>query len=231
MVYGDGAHFLPANEENEEQMFIMHTDLYRFDKDSSLWKYICSGPVKLMRHAETRQLRLVMMDRTLKIHANHLVLPGMKVLPKMGRSRRCCTWRAADEYVADDGPLKHQLFCLRFPTLESRRIFMAIFNGKIDDGNIVDEKRDVIRTEGFYAAAVRFSRLPANVAALERREELMRFPATFAVFGKRTSKSFPELLDEFKKHCSEQPELEEYRLQRCTTCADLLREFIKYSDI
>ncbi|XVF46337.1 hypothetical protein PTKIN_Ptkin03bG0019100 [Pterospermum kingtungense] len=137
MAYGDGAFFLPANEENEEQIFIMHSDLYRFDKDSSNCKFICSGPVKLMRHAtKTRQLRLVMMDRTLKIRLDHLVLPGTKVV---GWGETGCRWSAAaaaTDDVADDGKPKHQDFRLDFPTKESLETFVEMFQGIYIDPSV-----------------------------------------------------------------------------------------------
>ncbi|XVF46336.1 hypothetical protein PTKIN_Ptkin03bG0019000 [Pterospermum kingtungense] len=149
MRYSEGAFFLPANEENEEQIFIMHSDLYRFDKDSSNCKYICSGPVKLMRNAtKTRQLRLVMMDRTLKIRLNHLVLPRTKVV---GWGKTGCRWSAAAadvDDVSDDGKLKHQDFHLDFPTEESVETFVEMFRGRYIDPSVRAELRRKVSLHG-----------------------------------------------------------------------------------
>ncbi|MCD7468976.1 Ran-binding protein 1 c [Datura stramonium] len=62
--------------------------LYRFDKDGNQWKERGAGTVKLLKHKETGKVRLVMrQSKTLKICANHLVLPTMTVQEHAGNEK------------------------------------------------------------------------------------------------------------------------------------------------
>ena len=46
--------------------------LFRFDKESKEWKERGTGDVRLLKHKETKKVRLVMRrDKTLKVCANH----------------------------------------------------------------------------------------------------------------------------------------------------------------
>jgi Ran-binding protein 1 len=47
--------------------------LFRFEKATNEWKERGTGDVRLLQHAETKKIRLVMRrDKTLKVCANHL---------------------------------------------------------------------------------------------------------------------------------------------------------------
>lgn len=47
--------------------------LFRFEKATNEWKERGTGDVRLLQHAETKKVRLVMRrDKTLKVCANHL---------------------------------------------------------------------------------------------------------------------------------------------------------------
>ena len=47
--------------------------LFRFEKSTNEWKERGTGDVRLLQHAETKKIRLVMRrDKTLKVCANHL---------------------------------------------------------------------------------------------------------------------------------------------------------------
>ena len=47
--------------------------LFRFDNGESQWKERGTGDVRLLKHKETKKVRLVMRrDKTLKVCANHL---------------------------------------------------------------------------------------------------------------------------------------------------------------
>ncbi|KAF5757587.1 putative Ran binding domain, PH-like domain superfamily [Helianthus annuus] len=54
-------------------------------------------------------------SKTLKICANHLVIPTMSVQEHAGNDKSC-VWHAAD---FADGELKNELFCIRFASVES----------------------------------------------------------------------------------------------------------------
>ncbi|KAL8512193.1 hypothetical protein ACS0TY_018594 [Phlomoides rotata] len=74
------------------------------------------GTVKLLKHKVTGKVRLVMrQNKTLKICANHLVLPTMSVQEHQGNDKSC-VWHAAD---FSDGELKEETFCIRFASVEN----------------------------------------------------------------------------------------------------------------
>uniref|UniRef100_A0A251U6S9 Putative PH domain-like protein n=1 Tax=Helianthus annuus TaxID=4232 RepID=A0A251U6S9_HELAN len=58
-------------------------------------------------------------SKTLKICANHLVIPTMSVQEHAGNDKSC-VWHAAD---FADGELKNELFCIRFASVESKFAF------------------------------------------------------------------------------------------------------------
>ncbi|XP_042377767.1 ran-binding protein 1 homolog c-like isoform X2 [Zingiber officinale] len=100
-----------TGEEDEDVLLDLKSKLYRFDKEGNLWKERGTGNVKLLKHRETGKVRLVMrQDKTLKICANHLVIPSMKIQEHAGNDKSC-VWHAAD---FADGELKEEMFCLRF---------------------------------------------------------------------------------------------------------------------
>lgn len=110
-----------TGEENEDAILDLKAKLYRFDKDGNQWKERGAGSVKLLKHKETGKVRLVMrQSKTLKICANHLVLPTMSVQEHAGNDKSC-VWHAADY---SDGELKDELFCIRFGSVENCKKFM-----------------------------------------------------------------------------------------------------------
>ncbi|XP_073051764.1 ran-binding protein 1 homolog b-like [Primulina eburnea] len=125
-----GAHVAPivrlqevsvtTGEENEDVLLDLKAKLYRFDKEGNQWKERGVGTVKLLKHQETSKIRLVMrQNKTLKICANHLVLPSLSVQEHQGNDKSC-VWHAAD---FADGELKEETFCIRFASVENCKSF------------------------------------------------------------------------------------------------------------
>ncbi|KAK4388723.1 Ran-binding protein 1c [Sesamum angolense] len=109
-----------TGEENEDVLLDLKSKLYRFDKEGNQWKERGVGTVKLLKHKETGKVRLVMrQNKTLKICANHLVLPTMTVQEHQGNDKSC-VWHAAD---FADGELKEETFCIRFASVENCKAF------------------------------------------------------------------------------------------------------------
>ncbi|XP_055820386.1 ran-binding protein 1 homolog c-like [Solanum dulcamara] len=109
-----------TGEENEHVLLDLKSKLYRFDKEGSQWKERGVGTVKLLKHKETGKVRLVMrQSKTLKICANHLVLPTMSIQEHAG-NEKSCVWHAAD---FADGELKDETFCIRFASIENCKAF------------------------------------------------------------------------------------------------------------
>lgn len=61
-----------THEEDEDVEFKIRAKLFRFDKEGKEWKERGTGDVRLLKHKETKKVRLVMRrDKTLKVCANH----------------------------------------------------------------------------------------------------------------------------------------------------------------
>uniref|UniRef100_A0A5B7BWR1 RanBD1 domain-containing protein n=2 Tax=Davidia involucrata TaxID=16924 RepID=A0A5B7BWR1_DAVIN len=58
-------------------------------------------------------------SKTLKICANHIVLPSISIQEHAGNDKSC-VWHATD---FADGELKEELFCIRFPSVENCKTF------------------------------------------------------------------------------------------------------------
>ncbi|CAH9076732.1 unnamed protein product [Cuscuta europaea] len=109
-----------TGEENEDVLLDLKAKLYRFDKEGSQWKERGVGSVKLLKHKDSGKVRLVMrQSKTLKICANHLVLPTISMQEHAG-NEKSCVWHAAD---FADGELKEETFCIRFPSIENCKTF------------------------------------------------------------------------------------------------------------
>lgn len=106
-----------TNEELEEQVFKMRAKLFKFDRESKEWKERGTGDVRLLKHKENGKTRLVMRrDKTLKVCANHYVVPDMKLSPNVG-SDRSWVWNAAAD--VSEGEPEAQTLAIRFANSES----------------------------------------------------------------------------------------------------------------
>lgn len=140
-------------EEDEEELFKMRAKLYRFasENDPPEWKERGTGDVKLLKHKEKGTIRLLMRrDRTLKICANHHIVPMMELKPNAG-SDRAWVWNTLADY-ADECP-KPELLAIRFLNAENAQKFKVKFDeckeevrknlegtGNTDSANKVAEK-------------------------------------------------------------------------------------------
>ncbi|KAK5773509.1 Ran-binding 1 c -like protein [Gossypium arboreum] len=134
-----------TGEENEDPILDLKSKLYRFDKEGNQWKERGAGTVKLLKHKETGKVRLVMrQSKTLKICANHLVLPTMTVQEHAGNDKSCL-WHASD-YA--DGELKDELFCIRFASVENCKTFMQKFQEVAESQKPKEENKDASAAAG-----------------------------------------------------------------------------------
>lgn len=114
-----------TNEESEEQVFKMRAKLFKFVKESNEWKERGTGDVRLLRHKENGKTRLVMRrDKTLKVCANHYIVPEMKLSPNVG-SDRSWVWTAAAD--VSDGEPEAQTLAIRFANSENANLFKDAF--------------------------------------------------------------------------------------------------------
>ncbi|KAL8793947.1 MAG: hypothetical protein Q9195_003460 [Heterodermia aff. obscurata] len=114
-----------TNEELEEQTFKMRAKLFKFDRDSKEWKERGTGDVRLLKHKDNGKTRLVMRrDKTLKVCANHYVVPDMKLSPNVG-SDRSWVWNAAAD--VSEGEPEPQTLAIRFANSENANLFKEAF--------------------------------------------------------------------------------------------------------
>ncbi|OOF90118.1 hypothetical protein ASPCADRAFT_212208 [Aspergillus carbonarius ITEM 5010] len=114
-----------TNEELEEQTFKMRAKLFKFDRDSKEWKERGTGDVRLLKHKENQKTRLVMRrDKTLKVCANHYIVPDMKLSPNVG-SDRSWVWNAAAD--VSEGEPEAQTLAIRFANSENANLFKDAF--------------------------------------------------------------------------------------------------------
>ncbi|KAK4764119.1 hypothetical protein SAY87_013557 [Trapa incisa] len=134
-----------TGEEDEDAILDLKAKLYRFDKDGSQWKERGAGSVKLLKHKETGKVRLVMrQSKTLKICANHLVIPTMTVQEHSG-NEKSCVWHASD---FADGELKEELFCIRFASIENCKTFMEMCTEVAESQKKKDENKNATSAAG-----------------------------------------------------------------------------------
>lgn len=128
-----------TGEEEEEVLLDLRAKLYRFDKEGNQWKERGVGTVKLLKHKETGKVRLVMRQaKTLKICANHLVLPSISIQEHAGNDKSC-VWHASDY---SDEELKEELFCIRFGSVENCKMFMEKFEEVAESQGKKEESKD-----------------------------------------------------------------------------------------
>ncbi|KAF7544036.1 hypothetical protein G7046_g9873 [Stylonectria norvegica] len=114
-----------TNEESEEQMFKLRAKLFKFVKESSEWKERGTGDVRLLKHKENGKTRLVMRrDKTLKVCANHYIVPEMKLSPNVG-SDRSWVWNAAAD--VSEGEPEAVTLAIRFANSENANLFKDAF--------------------------------------------------------------------------------------------------------
>merc|ERR1711881_10611 len=114
-----------TNEELEECTFKMRAKLFKFDRESREWKERGTGDVRLLKHRENGKTRLVMRrDKTLKVCANHYVVPDMKLSPNVGPDRSW-VWNAAAD--VSEGEPEAQTLAIRFANSDNANQFKEAF--------------------------------------------------------------------------------------------------------
>jgi len=114
-----------TNEELEEQTFKMRAKLFKFNKEGNEWKERGTGDVRLLKHKENGKTRLVMRrDKTLKVCANHYVVPEMKLSPNVG-SDRSWVWNAAAD--VSEGEPEACTLAIRFANSDNANLFKEAF--------------------------------------------------------------------------------------------------------
>ncbi|KAL5702605.1 Ran-binding protein 1 b [Ranunculus cassubicifolius] len=132
-----------TGEEEEDVLLDLKSKLYRFDKDGNQWKERGVGTVKLLKHKVSGKVRLVMrQSKTLKICANHLVLPTTTIQEHAG-NEKSCVWHATDY---SDGELKEEMFCIRFASIENCKSFREMVQEVAESQGTKTEDKEATST-------------------------------------------------------------------------------------
>lgn len=114
-----------TNEESEEQVFKMRAKLFKYHSETREWKERGTGDVRLLKHKENGKTRLVMRrDKTLKVCANHYVVPEMRLSPNVG-SDRSWVWNAAAD--VSEGEPEAVTLAIRFANSDNANQFKDAF--------------------------------------------------------------------------------------------------------
>ncbi|KAK4169394.1 RanBP1 domain-containing protein [Cladorrhinum sp. PSN259] len=114
-----------TNEESEEQLFKMRAKLFKYIAETREWKERGTGDVRLLKHKENGKTRLVMRrDKTLKVCANHYIVPEMKLSPNVG-SDRSWVWNAAAD--VSEGEPEAVTLAIRFANSDNANQFKDAF--------------------------------------------------------------------------------------------------------
>ncbi|KAA0200324.1 Ran-specific GTPase-activating protein 1 [Fasciolopsis buskii] len=108
------------SEEHETCLVKRRAKLYRFDRaeDPPEWKERGTGTVKILKHNETGQYRILMRrDRTLKVCANHYINSSTELRTNCGNDR-AFVWQTLADF-ADEIP-KPESLGIRFPNTECK---------------------------------------------------------------------------------------------------------------
>eukprot|EP00092_Neocalanus_flemingeri_P107159 GFUD01137536.1.p1 GENE.GFUD01137536.1~~GFUD01137536.1.p1 ORF type:complete len:162 (-),score=59.42 GFUD01137536.1:101-586(-) len=94
-----------SGEDGEEEMFKRRAKLYRYAHECSPpeWKERGTGDVKILKKEEDHSARILMRrEKTLKVCANHSILPWMELKPNCG-SQKAWVWKTQLDF-ADEEP-------------------------------------------------------------------------------------------------------------------------------
>jgi len=114
-------------EEDEQEMLKLRAKLFRYDAagEPREWKERGTGDVKILKHNILGTCRVLMRrDKTLKICANHHVLPQLELKPNCG-SDRAWVWSTPADF-ADEEP-KQEMLAIRFANPEHAQKFRDVF--------------------------------------------------------------------------------------------------------
>ncbi|KAK2185927.1 hypothetical protein NP493_217g06022 [Ridgeia piscesae] len=139
-------------EEDEEEILKLRAKLFRYDftSDPHEWKERGTGDVKILKNADKDTYRILMRrDKTLKICANHYILPQMRLMPNCG-SDRAWVWHTPADYSDEES--KKETLAIRFASAENAQKFREKFEaaqqlGDIPGGDNAGEEADKSKEE------------------------------------------------------------------------------------
>jgi len=112
-------------EENEEVLFKIRAKLFRFEKKTNEWKERGIGDAKFLKHKDSGKIRILMRrEKTLKICANHFLLPEFKLTEHVG-SDRAWVWTCPSDFSEEES--REEVFAIRLTSPEAAKQFKSNF--------------------------------------------------------------------------------------------------------
>ncbi len=113
-----------SGEEDEEVLVDIKCKLYRFVQETNEWKERGVGQSRVLQHKDHKRCRYLMREeKTLKIRANHIVMPGTQIQEHAG-NEKAVVFNCVD---FSDEEMKPELFCIRFASAERAQQFKKAY--------------------------------------------------------------------------------------------------------
>ena len=113
-----------SGEEDEEVLVDIKCKLYRFVQETNEWKERGVGQSRVLQHKDHKRSRYLMREeKTLKIRANHIVMPGTQIQEHAG-NEKAVVFNCVD---FSDEEMKPELFCIRFASAERAQQFKKAY--------------------------------------------------------------------------------------------------------
>ena len=104
-----------TGEEEEAILMDWKAKLFRFDSDAGEWKERGLGQCRILQHKGNKKTRMLMRrDKTLKICANHVIMPGTQITNHDG-NEKALVWSTPD-FAEEE--LVNEVFCIKFGNKE-----------------------------------------------------------------------------------------------------------------
>jgi len=117
-----------SGEETEATLLELKAKLYRYDFEGQEWKERGLGYVKILEHKDNKRQRILMRrEKTLKICANHMIMPGTALQEHAGNDK-AWVWSTPD-FAEEE--MKNELFCIRFGSVEKAQEFKKAFEAAV----------------------------------------------------------------------------------------------------
>ncbi|XP_065887549.1 ranBP2-like and GRIP domain-containing protein 3 [Dysidea avara] len=123
------------------ELFSNRAKLYHFDETVNCWKERGMGIIKILKHKNTGQVRILMRrDQVLKICCNHIIVKGMKLVP---RDERSFYWTTLCDLA--DGEPKAEKLAVKFKLSDTATAFQKVFDNSLASG--IDDGEGSLNTE------------------------------------------------------------------------------------
>ena len=129
-----------SGEEEEDVLLDVKCKLYRFVQETNEWKERGVGQSRVLQHKDNKRCRYLMREeKTLKIRANHLIMPGTQI-QEHGGNDKALVFNCVD---FSDEEMKPELFCVRFASAERAQEFKKAYeDGGETNGPLLKPPKD-----------------------------------------------------------------------------------------